>query len=98
MMLEFYRKNFKKKPEKIVFYRDGVSEGQFQSVSPFKSLLCVRSIHSVNKFISLTHAIIYVQSSIMGVCTRACMCACVYMHVLILIIPLHCCVNAGSDQ
>lgn len=33
MMREFYRRNHGVKPERILFYRDGVSEGQFQSVS-----------------------------------------------------------------
>lgn len=33
MMKEFYRKNNQAKPGRILFYRDGVSEGQFQSVS-----------------------------------------------------------------
>ena len=30
--MEFYLCNSKMKPEKLVFYRDGVSEGQFETV------------------------------------------------------------------
>ena len=30
--MEFYRATKGKKPEALVFYRDGVSEGQFQQV------------------------------------------------------------------
>ena len=33
MMKAFYLANRKVKPERILFYRDGVSEGQFQTVS-----------------------------------------------------------------
>ena len=33
MMRAFYRANNRVKPEHILFYRDGVSEGQFQTVS-----------------------------------------------------------------
>uniref|UniRef100_A0A1X7VUD3 Uncharacterized protein n=1 Tax=Amphimedon queenslandica TaxID=400682 RepID=A0A1X7VUD3_AMPQE len=32
MLLKFYRKNDKCKPQRIIFYRDGVSEGQFKEV------------------------------------------------------------------
>eukprot|EP00096_Caligus_rogercresseyi_P000908 TRINITY_DN1146_c0_g1_i5.p1 TRINITY_DN1146_c0_g1~~TRINITY_DN1146_c0_g1_i5.p1 ORF type:complete len:865 (+),score=267.54 TRINITY_DN1146_c0_g1_i5:793-3387(+) len=32
LLMEFYRKTNSHKPEKIIFYRDGVSEGQFQEV------------------------------------------------------------------
>nr|XP_040574527.1 LOW QUALITY PROTEIN: protein argonaute-2-like [Lepeophtheirus salmonis] len=32
LLMEFYRKTASRKPEKIVFFRDGVSEGQFQDV------------------------------------------------------------------
>jgi len=32
-MIAFRSQNFGKRPEQIIFYRDGVSEGQFQSVS-----------------------------------------------------------------
>lgn len=32
LLIEFYRSTNKKKPEKIIFYRDGVSEGEFKSV------------------------------------------------------------------
>ena len=32
LLLEFYRANGQKKPEKLIFYRDGVSEGQFDTV------------------------------------------------------------------
>jgi len=32
LLLAFYSKNNSRKPEKIIFYRDGVSEGQFQDV------------------------------------------------------------------
>jgi eukaryotic translation initiation factor 2C len=32
MFMEFYRFNCQKKPEHILFYRDGVSDGQFQEV------------------------------------------------------------------
>jgi len=34
--MEFYKSNNGKKPESIVFYRDGVSEGQFDHVSKFE--------------------------------------------------------------
>lgn len=30
--MAYYRANGKAKPERIIFYRDGVSEGQFQEV------------------------------------------------------------------
>ena len=30
--MEFYQCNSKMKPERLVFYRDGVSEGQFETV------------------------------------------------------------------
>ena len=33
MMKAFYQTNHGVKPEHILFYRDGVSEGQFQTVS-----------------------------------------------------------------
>jgi len=33
MMRQFRRRNHGKRPEQILFYRDGVSEGQFQTVS-----------------------------------------------------------------
>ena len=33
MMRAFRSRNYGKRPEKILFYRDGVSEGQFQGVS-----------------------------------------------------------------
>ena len=32
LLIEFYRANRKLKPTKIIFYRDGVSEGQFDQV------------------------------------------------------------------
>lgn len=32
LLREFYHTNNRRKPERIVFYRDGVSEGQFQEV------------------------------------------------------------------
>ena len=32
LLMEFYLCNSKMKPEKLVFYRDGVSEGQFETV------------------------------------------------------------------
>ena len=32
LLIEFYRAT-RQKPEKIIMYRDGVSEGQFQTVS-----------------------------------------------------------------
>ena len=39
MLLKFYLKYNKQcKPERIIFYRDGVSEGQFKKV-PIKHLL-----------------------------------------------------------
>ena len=32
LLMEFYQCNSKMKPERLVFYRDGVSEGQFEAV------------------------------------------------------------------
>ena len=32
LLLKFYQENKTRKPEKIIFYRDGVSEGQFDMV------------------------------------------------------------------
>jgi len=32
LLIEFYKANRKLKPSKIIFYRDGVSEGQFDQV------------------------------------------------------------------
>ena len=32
MLLKFYRRNGGSKPTRILFYRDGVSEGQFKEV------------------------------------------------------------------
>lgn len=32
MLIKFYRTNRQAKPERIIFYRDGVSEGQFKQV------------------------------------------------------------------
>ena len=32
LLLKFYQRNKQRKPEKIIFYRDGVSEGQFDMV------------------------------------------------------------------
>lgn len=32
LLLEFYKKTGGKKPERIIFYRDGVADGQFQHV------------------------------------------------------------------
>jgi eukaryotic translation initiation factor 2C len=32
LLIDFYKKNSKKKPERLIFYRDGVSEGQFAEV------------------------------------------------------------------
>jgi len=29
LLVEFYKNNGKRKPERLLFYRDGVSEGQF---------------------------------------------------------------------
>ena len=34
LLIEFYKANGKLKPSKIIFYRDGVSEGQFDQVLP----------------------------------------------------------------
>ncbi|KAH6928600.1 hypothetical protein HPB50_017370 [Hyalomma asiaticum] len=36
LLLGFYQANNKVKPEKIIFYRDGVSEGQFSQVQQFE--------------------------------------------------------------
>ena len=33
MLLKFYRRNGGSKPTRILFYRDGVSEGQFKEVN-----------------------------------------------------------------
>ncbi len=32
LLMEFYQCNNKMKPERLIFYRDGVSEGQFEAV------------------------------------------------------------------
>ena len=32
MFIKFYKKNGSAKPTKVLFYRDGVSEGQFKEV------------------------------------------------------------------
>ena len=50
MMRAFYRANNGVKPEHILFYRDGVSEGQFQTVSVVlcSCMLCALLIVSVN--------------------------------------------------
>jgi eukaryotic translation initiation factor 2C len=32
LLMEFYKNTNGKKPERIIFYRDGVAEGQFQHV------------------------------------------------------------------
>ena len=32
LLLNFYRKSDKRKPDKIIYYRDGVSEGQFEDI------------------------------------------------------------------
>ena len=52
--MKFYRKNSERKPQRIIFYRDGVSEGQFKEVSQGNELsmlfnvclhpLCVSSL------------------------------------------------------
>ena len=48
LLQEFYR-NTKKRPERIIVYRDGVSEGQFDAVVreelPQVSLLCYQQFH-----------------------------------------------------
>lgn len=36
LLLGFYKRNNQHKPEKIIFYRDGVSEGQFSQVQQFE--------------------------------------------------------------
>ncbi|XP_015684208.1 protein argonaute-2-like, partial [Protobothrops mucrosquamatus] len=47
LLIQFY-KSTRFKPTRIIFYRDGVSEGQFQQVpglfSPFPCVLCVRKM------------------------------------------------------
>lgn len=40
MLLSYYKRNKSGKPEQIIFYRDGVSEGQFKEV-----LVCHASVN-----------------------------------------------------
>lgn len=58
-MKEFYRRNHGVKPERILFYRDGVSEGQFQSVSVGSNSKVFDYLHDQ------VHCICYIQSCIL---------------------------------
>lgn len=50
MLIEFYKNNNRIKPEHILFYRDGVSEGQFQKVS-----VCIPYNYIPYKCVQLCH-------------------------------------------
>ena len=44
LLMKFYQQNKTRKPEKIIFYRDGVSEGQFDMVLLKASKLCLAQL------------------------------------------------------
>lgn len=48
MMRQFRRRNHGKRPEQILFYRDGVSEGQFQTVSQQSASLIPLAHHRMH--------------------------------------------------
>ena len=62
MMKAFYRTNHGVKPERILFYRDGVSEGQFQTVSV---VFC--DVHNNNN-IYLVCVLLYIHTCTRGSC------------------------------
>ena len=52
LLIEFYRANRKLKPIKIIFYRDGVSEGQFDQVLAHECGLYNRPVLCLKKIIA----------------------------------------------
>lgn len=54
LLIQFY-KSTRFKPTRIIFYRDGVSEGQFQQVSASWSLLSPSPGSGIHLFVQQNH-------------------------------------------
>ena len=52
LLMEFYQCNSKMKPERLVFYRDGVSEGQFEAVQRLEIPQASPRCHSIDATLS----------------------------------------------
>ena len=68
LLIEFYRANRKLKPTKIIFYRDGVSEGQFDQVLAHECGLYNRPVLCLKKIIARESLLLWFRSTIIRDC------------------------------
>ena len=69
LLIEFYRANRKLKPTKIIFYRDGVSEGQFDQVLAHECGLYNRPVLCLKKIIARESLLLWFRSAIIRDCS-----------------------------